>query len=300
MSGCIAEIPPIDEKERCVVKMICTASIFVVCLMFGTLARCQNPDLAKDFAEEGLTTDAKLEFIKVLHDPTKKSSYDMAEYYLGYLDFKSKNYELAVTHWNKLLKKYPGSSYAQKAKDQLAIASELLSKNLDLAAADLDIEAIFDNADFLVGQPLKVSVDMSYLPKGDMAIEWLEKIVTNYPTSTYAARALFREALLYYGYQTSSDGGYGFAYAYYGGRNNAQAAVYVKKMEEVFARLQKDYPTSGYLVPIAHLIGQAYWSMAGGKVNPDATKYWQKVLDLTSGDETNSYRQYASWRLKGR
>jgi hypothetical protein len=80
--------------------MICTASIFVVCLMFGTLARCQNPDLAKDFAEEGLTTDAKLEFIKVLHDPTKKSSYDMAEYYLGYLDFKSKNYELAVTHWN--------------------------------------------------------------------------------------------------------------------------------------------------------------------------------------------------------
>ena len=42
-------------------------------------ARSQDVDFAKDLAEEGVSNEAKIEFIKVLHDPTKKSSYAEAE-----------------------------------------------------------------------------------------------------------------------------------------------------------------------------------------------------------------------------
>ncbi len=121
----------------------------------------QNPELAKDLAEEGVVNEAKIEFIKVLHDSSKKSSYSTAEYYLGYLDFKGQNYELALKHWNKLLKEYPDSAYAQKAKDQVHLAYQLLSKQQKSMSDNLEIAALFENADFLTEEPLKVSVDTS-------------------------------------------------------------------------------------------------------------------------------------------
>src|SRR5208283_12971 len=126
----------------------------------------QNPDLAKDLAEEGVSNEAKIEFVRILHDPTKKAAYAEAHYYLAYLS---------------------------------------LSKQQELAGESIEINNLFDNADFLIGQPLKVSVDTSYLSNGDLAIEWLEEVVAKFPASPDAPRALFREALVYYGWK-----GYGF------------------------------------------------------------------------------------------
>src|ERR1019366_823764 len=114
-------------KEITMRTMLRFCCVIVVCV-FSSVAYGQNPELARDYAEEGIVGEAKIEFIKVLHDPSKKASYDMAEYYLGYLDFKAENYSLALKHWNILLKSYPNSSYTQKAHDQIQSAYQLLSK----------------------------------------------------------------------------------------------------------------------------------------------------------------------------
>jgi outer membrane protein assembly factor BamD (BamD/ComL family) len=267
-------------------------------------ALCQNPELARDLAEEGVYTEAKIEFIKVLHDPSQKPSYDVAEYYLGYLSSKEQNYERALRHWNILLKEHSASPYTVKAKQQIQVAYQLLAKQQAVASENLEISSLFENADFLIDQPLKVSIDTSYLSHGDLAIEWLEQVVTRFPQSPDASRALFREALVYYGWgkegigQYSRAEGYGFEFFRYYARNKGQAQAYIDKMINVLSRLQKDYPDSPYAIPVSYLIGQAYWSAAGGKTDDNARLYWNKVITLAGDDKANAYRQIAEWRLK--
>jgi outer membrane protein assembly factor BamD (BamD/ComL family) len=283
------------------------------CTVFATLvlgislvpyAKGQNVDLAKDLAEEGVTNEAKIEFLKVLHDPTKQASYDEAQYYLGYLSFKEQNYERALKHWSDLSKNYPSSPYAEKAKQQIQIAYQLLSKQQAHESENIEINGFFNDADFLIDDPLKVKIDTSYLPTGDMAIEMLDQIVTKYPQSPEAARALFREAEVLYGWgrearsQYSKPEGYGFEFCQYYTNNKGQAQLYIQKMVDVLHRLQTVDPTSPYAITVNYLIGQAYWSMAGGKTDENAKAYWQKVVDLAGEDKANSYRQIAEWRLK--
>jgi tetratricopeptide (TPR) repeat protein len=275
--------------------------------------RSQNPELAKDLAEEGIVNEAKIEFIKVLRDPSKKSSYDTAEFYLGYLDFKSQSYELALKHWDTLLKEYPNSPYAQRAKNSMEITYQLLEKQQQVASEDLEISALFDNADFVVDEPLKVWIDTSYLPGGDLAIESLEQVVTRFPKTPQAARALFREALVCYGWgkegigEHSKPSGYGFQFNLYYNSDYPEAVAYVGKIEGILARLESDYPETRYSVPVAFLIGQAYWALARSGAREDkqgrtysekAKTYLEKVLALTSEDNGSIYRQLAEWRLK--
>src|SRR4051812_13851654 len=202
-------------------------ALAVVCVVIAVpLASSQNPDLAKDLAEEGVTNEAKIEFVKVLHDPTKKASYAEAQYYLGFLSFREKNYDRALKHWNILLKEYSGSPYTEKARDQIRIASLLLSRQQQAEGQSLEVNALFDSADFIVEEPLKVTVDTSYLSTGDLAIESLEQIVSKYPDSTDAPRALLREAIVYYGWgkqgigEYSQPEGYGFMLNYFYKRNS--------------------------------------------------------------------------------
>jgi outer membrane protein assembly factor BamD (BamD/ComL family) len=260
--------------------------------------------LAKDLAEEGVTNEAKIEFVRVLHDPLKKTSYAEAHYYLGYLSFKEKNYDRALVHWNLLVKAYPESEYTQKARNQIRLAYLLLSKQQELVGEDIEISNMFENADFFVGQPLRVSIDSSYLSSGDLAIEWLEEIVTKFPSSPDAPRALFREALVYYGWgksgigQYSAPEGYGFVFSEFYAKDKKQPQVYVGKIIDVLNRLEKQYPDSPYRVPVAFLVGQAYWSAAGGKTDENARTYWSKVVGLTQSDTADTYRQIAEKRLK--
>jgi hypothetical protein len=280
--------------------------VTLLCFLTTALASCRgsDPDLAKDLAEEGVVNEAKIELIKVLHDPSKKSSYDLAEYYLGYLDFKEQNYELALKHWTELQKKWPTSPYAQKAKDQTQLAYQLLARQQKFATQDLETGTLFENADFLVEEPLKVRIDTSYLSNGDLAIQCLEEILARYPRTPQAARALFREALVYYGWgkegigEYSRASGYGFTFYQYYSHDKKQADSYIKLMEGVLARLQQDYPDSLYAIPIAYLIGQAYWARAGGQVDESARTYWKKVLTLAGEDRANLYRQLAESRLQ--
>lgn len=272
------------------------------------MACSQNPDLAKDLAEEGVSNEAKIEFIKVLHDPTKKTSYAEAQYYLGYLSFKEKNYDRALTHWNVLLKEYPGSSYTEKARDQIRIASLLLSRQQQVESQSLEINALFDSAGFIIGEPLKVTIDTSYLPTCELGIESLEEIVSKFPNSPDAPRALMQEAIVYYGWGREGIGEYsvpegcGFVFAHYHLRNTKGAKEleqrYLSKIAEVSSRLDKQFPNSPFRVPAAFLAGQAYWAAAGGKADANARNYWSQVLSLTEGDTANTYRQVAQQRLK--
>lgn len=311
MIGSMPELQVKKKTKASVVGKVTVNSkfigaVFVVwAFLLNPASYGQNPELAKDLAEEGVSDQAKLEFIKVLHDPAKKSSYDVAEYYLGYLDFKEKKFELALKHWNTLVQKYPNSTYLQKAKDLINSAFQQLSKQQNLTTQDIDIDTLFENADFLIDRPLKVEVDTSYLPAGDMAIEWLDKIVSKYPKTPEAARALFREILVYYGWGKAGIGnseaeGYGFSFEIYYSRHRKSASEYLNKMVQVFGRLQAEYPDSQYAVPAAFLIGQAYWALNGGKLDENSRVYWNKVLSLTTENGTSDYRQLAQWRLKGR
>ena len=277
----------------------------ILALAFGPLpyGKSQNVDLAKDLAEEGVTNEAKIEFVKVLHDPTKKASFDVAEYYLGYLSFKEQNYERALKHWDALLKNYPSSTYSEKTQQQIRIAALLLSKQQTEESENIEVNGLFNNADFLVGRPLKINIDSSYLSVNDMAIEMLEQIVTKYPQSPEAAKALFHEAEVLYGH--GGRDGYGIASCLDMNSTDQQACrrieqAHFEKMIDVLDRLRASYSDSPYIIPLTYLIGQTYWSLAGGKSDDNAKLYWQKVIDLAGNDKTNPYRQFAEWRLKGR
>src|SRR6266566_7676728 len=61
----------IESMRELNMKSLLALVLVVVCtLLFGPVAYCQNPELAKDLAEEGVSNEAKVEFIKVLHDST--------------------------------------------------------------------------------------------------------------------------------------------------------------------------------------------------------------------------------------
>lgn len=284
--------------------LLATIAATVFLLIAVRPARSQDVDLARDLAEEGVSNEAKIEFVKVLHDPAKRADYAEAHYYLGDLSFKEKNYERALLHWGTLVKDFSESAYAQKARDQIRIAYLLLSKQQEVTGENLEISSLFENADFLVGQPLKVSIDTSYLSTGDLAIECLEEVVAKFPKSQDAPRALFREALVYHGWgkngigQYSTPEGYGFAFYTYYRRDNKMSQAYIAKMVDVLSRLDKLYPDSPYRIPVAFLIGQAYWSSAGGKTDEGARSYWNKVLSMTQDDTANTYRQIAGARAK--
>ena len=69
-------------------------------------------------------------------------------------------------------------------------------------------------------------------------------------------------------------------------------------MVDVLGRLEKQYPDSAFKIPVAFLIGQAYWAAARGKTDANARTYWNKVVSLTQDDIANTYRQIAEKRLK--
>ena len=222
-------------------------------------------------------------------------------YYLGYLSFEERNYDRALMHWNTLLKDYSGSLYSEKARDQIRIASLLLSRQQEHEGQSLEVNALFDDADFLIGQPLKVTVDTSYLSTGDLAIEPLEEIISKFPNSDDAPRALLREAVVYYGWwkagiNEQSPEGYGLVLAEFKANNKLEQS-YLSKIAEVSSRIDKQYPNSPFRVPAAFLTGQAYWLVAG-KTDANARTYWNEVLSLTEGDSANVYRQVAQRRLK--
>jgi tetratricopeptide (TPR) repeat protein len=275
---------------------------FCLCVSISP-AYGQNPDLAKDLAEEGVTNEAKIEFIRVLHDPSKKAAYAEAHYYLGFLSFKEENYDRALLHWNQLVKEYPDSPYTDKAREQMKLAYQFLSRRQKLVSENIEINSLFENANLMTGQLLKVSVDTSYLSNGDLAIEWLEDIASKYPNSPDAPIALFREILIYYGWgkqgigQYSSPEGYGFTFYEFYSKNKNQAQSYIARMIAVLDRLQKQYPDSPYKVPAAYLIAQAYWTVDDAKTNDNARTYWKMVMDLTQNDPASTYRRIAEKRL---
>ena len=295
----------IDETMEVDLRSLLHSTMLFSCMFFlGSETYAQNPELAKDFADEGISDQAKIEFIKVLHDPNRKSSYDLAEYYLGYIDFKEQKFDLALRHWKTLQEKYPSSSYAPKVKDLINSAYQQLSRQQNLTAQDMEINMLLEDANFLIDRPLKVTVDTSYLPKDLMAIEWLEKIVKEHPGSPEASKALFRELLVYYGWSKAGIGsysaaeGFGFEFELYISRNHSRANEYINKMIEISNRLQQDFKDSHYRIPTAFLIGQAYWALAGGKLDDNSRFYWNQVLSLTADDGTSDYRQLAEWRLR--
>jgi hypothetical protein len=92
--------------------------------------------------------------------------------------------------------------------------------------------------------------------------------------------------------------GYGFTFELFYSRNKNRASEYLNKLAQVLNRLQNEYPDSRYAIPTAYLIGQAYWSLAGGKLDENSRVYWNKVLTLTADNGASDYRQIVEWRLR--
>lgn len=292
--------------------------ILVCCLFnFSLHAQIDSPQkhyaYAVDLMENGVYDAAKIEFVKIIHIYGENEYQDDACYYLGEIAFKENQLEVALHQWERLRTEYPKSSYIENVVQKINLASELLAKEEKARIEDLSIRALFDNAEFLLnGHCSVLSIDTSYLPSELMAKEWYRKIVEKYPDSQYAPKALFRQILIAYGWGEEGIGrysepqGYGLIYhRYYAGATEEAKMGIKASLEEMgllLTELEEKYPDSYWLMPASFTVGQAHWITY--KYTPDLSskeevkKYFQKVLELTEGNEFSLHRQIAKARLK--
>jgi len=268
-------------------KSIWIVAILIGILTFTSVVFAESLDLAKDYYIHNLNDKAKELFINILYD-SKENDATKAEalYWLGQISFQEGRYSIALNDWRKLIKKYPQTTSAKEISDRLKQLNEIISKPPKDNLASVVAKSYLNNGDFWSKSDEAFMIDASGLPKVEMAIEWYDRTINEFPKSEAAEIAYQKKLFALLGWKDpGEDGGtYGL---------KADFGNYMPQVLATFAEFENNFPDSPYLQAFRYQIAQAYWD----NKDWENTKLWlQKIIDAAKGEET-FYTQTAKARL---
>ena len=278
-------------KESCSMNMKRPAlACILLCFGLSMLPlNAQSVELARDYYQHGLNDRAKDILIGMLHNqatiPAVKAK---ALYMLGQISFDEGRVKVALTDWQALAKEFPQSPESKEITARLAQLNEMVAKASDAGISSAVARSYISNGDFWVSSnDRKFSIDSSWLPMIELANEWYDRVIKEFPGSDAAEIAYERKLFALIGWRELGRDGDA-----YGLKNNFQK--YMPLVLSSFDDFEKAFPNSSALQAFRYQIAQAYWAHRDWQ----NTRAWlQKIIDK-GGSESTFYTEAAKARLQ--
>lgn len=269
--------------------MLKKASLFAIVVYVTFLTSCasgQSFDLATDYYRHGLNDKAKEVLIAITHAsnglPASKAK---ALYLLGQISFDEGKIKVAFLDWQLLVHDYPQTAEALEISGRLKQLNEIVGKLSDANVTSAVARSYISNGDFWSKGDNKFLIDSSWLPEVELAVEWYDRVIKEFPNSDAAELAYERKLFMLVGGKGFGDeGAYGL---------KANYAKYMPELLDTFSNFETTFPSNSSLQAFRYQIAQAYWSHRDWT----NTRLWlQKVIDKGNGQST-FYTETAKARL---
>lgn len=133
------------------------------------------------------------------------------------------------------------------------------------------------------GKSYKLEIETWFVSKVEYAIYWYDKVISEFPNTPIANRALKDKMITLFGWK--SDSGY-----LYGLEDYKKADSYFPILEKTYAKLETDYPADPHLQAFAFQIAQKYRfyliSTRNSKYITPAKKWMNKTIKYSDGKDT--------------
>lgn len=263
--------------------------IITIILTFMSIspAMTQNISIAKDFYEHNLKERALEEFIIVYNTPsTTPEIRSEALYYMGQITFDDGRFSTALEDWKKLIEIFPTSVRATEIKERLAQLNEVFSKSVDENISSSVAKLYIKNGDFWSDDSRTFTIETSWLPKVELAIDWYDKVILEFP-KTYAAELAYQRKLFtILGWK--EIGQYGSRYGM-----SDDFKKYLPILLKTFDEFEISFPESSFSQGFRYQIAQTFW-LSGDWAN---TRIWlNKIIDKSKG-QSSFYSETAKARL---
>jgi TolA-binding protein len=228
---------------------------------------CNSPDLAREMC------------LKILYLSPKNDFQDDAQYLLGVAFERVGSLYFAIEEWEKLIQKYPDSSWVPKAKEKIALAKTALVDSVydTVTLEDRVAEKYIWWADDFKNRSKTFSDTgvIRYKDYLNAAEYWYTKVITMFPKSNKAPHAQYN---------------LGDAYLYQDDPGFFQKAV------DAYELVVANYPKSIWANKAALQIGIVYEDNIRNKKK--AIDAYQNVLERNGNDLNNYYVTFARARLQ--
>lgn len=252
-------------------------------------ASAQSVELAKDYYQHSLNDKAKDILITVLHNSaTSPANKAKSLYLLGQISFDEGHIRVALADWQNLVKDYPQSAESKEIGARLAQLNENVAKLSDASITSAVARSYISDGDFWASHgERKFTIDSSWLPMVELATEWYDRVIKEFPGSDAAELAYERKMFALLGWKDIGSEGEA-----YGLHSNYQK--YLPGVLATFNSFEAAFPKSSSLQAFRYQIAQAYW---GHRDWVNARTWLQKIID-TSGGEATFYTEAAKARLQ--
>ena len=245
-------------------------------------------DLARDYYRHGLEEKAKEVLVEVINNPQELDSEKAkALNLLGEISYSEGNYRVAFEDWNRLVRYYPETTEARMISGRLLQLEGLFARKHQFELSEPAAEAFIKNGDFWSGSDNNFVIDTSWMDHVEMAIEWYDKVIKEFPGTSAAELAYQRKLFTLIGWDEVEK--YGDTC---GVRDDFDK--YMPRLIDTFKEFKRNFPDSLAIQPFRYQIAQLYWQH---KDWSNTRKWLQKIIDNSYGEKT-FYTEAAKERLE--
>lgn len=258
----------------------------ILLIFFYSFSFAQNLDLVKDLYTHNLKQKALEELISVYHNSKSPDVRSEALYLLGNISFEENNYTTAFNDWKKLISDYPNSKYTIEIKDRLEQLKDFIPQDSEGNVTSSIAQIYLRNGNFWSKAESKFIIDDSWLSEDELAVEWYNKVIKEFPGTKEAEKAYQQKLFTLLGENKRWR-------KYYSGKNK-EFEKYMPQILLTFKEYETNFPESYMLQGFRYEIAQTYWA----EKDWDKTRVWlQKTINSSKG-LTTFYSEAAKARLK--
>jgi tetratricopeptide (TPR) repeat protein len=268
--------------------LLFSAALLIVLASVGnSFAFGQSVEVAKDYSQHGLNEKAKDILISALHNSgTTPANKAKALYLLGTISFDEGRVSVALTDWQTLIKEFPQTPEAKEISARLAQLNEMVTKLSDGNVTSAVARSYLSNGNFWSKGESKFVIDSSWLPQIELATEWYDRVILEFPGSDAAELAYEKKVIALLGSREIGRDGESYGL-------KADYNKYLPQVLGTFAAMESAFPTNSSLQALRYQIAQAYW----GHKDWANTRLWlQTIIDKSNGEHT-FYTELAKARL---
>lgn len=248
----------------------------------------QSLERAMLFQENGLSSEAKVECIKIITSSNPSAEKATAYYILGTVAFDEKRISSALETWIKLTKQFPQSKEAIEVSARIKDLAQIVGENTRETLNNAVAQSYLRHGEFWSrGKSGVFTIDSSWIPNVESAIKWYDKMIQEFPKTT-AAKV---------GYEQKMRSILGWTDAGRDGEKHGiedDAKKFIPILVTTFQDYEKEYPDSGSMQAFRYQIAQAYW----GTKDWAQTRFWLKAIIEKSEGSESFYTDLARRRLE--
>ena len=275
-------------------------------LFFAAYSEAGHVEHAKMLKQHGLIDDAKRFFIEIVHSELATDADKATSLYnLGVIAFNAKQPQVAFDTWQDLIEQYPESDEGKIVSERISyLASEIVELSSDVIEDEI-ARSYLQHGDFWSDDIKRRHwlIDSSWLDKIELACEWYDKVIAEFPGTPAAKLAYLEKFRTILG----KDGAESY-------ETRKSFSEYIEPLLATYEDFVKAFPDSDLIPLLKFQIAQAYWGeedrAAKNLLSMDSdstaliiphsyaeTEKWLKSV-IEDGNTNNFYMQIATARLE--